>query len=60
MKLTKDEKETAYEDAIQYLIAEECSYDVDGNYKEARLWLSRKLRKQQLKLFKTKKENFNV
>ena len=43
---TLDEIITAYNDAVGYLISEETTYDRQGNYKEARMWLANKLDKE--------------
>ena len=45
-RLSKDGKIDAYNMAISYLCGEECAYDPDGDYKEARLWLADKLHKE--------------
>jgi hypothetical protein len=43
MNLTNEEILTAFDDAINYLQTEECSYDTDGNYRSARQWLAKQL-----------------
>ena len=43
MNLTNEEILTAFDDAINYLQTEECSYDTDGNYRAARRWLAEQL-----------------
>jgi hypothetical protein len=57
MKISTEAKETAYNDAINYLLSENTSYDDLGDYKEGRQWLANKLRKEVLHKFKAIKEN---
>lgn len=50
---TRDEMIDAFNLAIGYLDSEECSYDDEGNYKNARRWLSGVIEKL---LYKTLKK----
>jgi hypothetical protein len=45
-KISLDGKKDAYEQAISYLRGEECAYDNEGDFREARYWLADKLDKE--------------